>query len=199
MKYNIITIEREYASGGSEIGEMLSKRLHIPCYEKEILERVAEKYSVLPEQLADLEEASTSSLLYSIALSNKIVKGESTGLTDEGALFLAESRVIQEIANENRCIIVGRCANYVLQDRKDVLRVFIHASVETRRKRAMEKYGVAETEVKAVLKKYDKRRSGYYMANANKKWKEIEEYHLMLDSGNLGIERCVNLICTAAE
>lgn len=198
MKYNIITIEREFASGGSEIGIKLSEKLGIPCYGREILLRVAEKYEVLPEQLASLEEVAVNSVLYSLVMSTKIVTGERSGLSDEGALYLAESRVIKQMADEGRCIIVGRGANHVLKERKDVLNVFIRSDMEFRKQRAIELYREKPENVKAVLKKYDKKRSNFYSANSTQKWDDMSEYHIVLDSGKLGIDACVEIINSAA-
>ena len=187
MKYHIITIEREYASGGSEIGTRVGLQLDIPCYGKEVLERAAEKMNTVPERLVQLEETTSNSLLYSLGMANRIALGERDGLSEEGALYVTEESVI-----------VGRCAGWILRDRKDVLRVFIHADKEFRRKRARTCYGIEEAKVDNVLKRFDRRRANFYSANTCMHWDDKKGYHLVLDSSQLGIPACVDLICRTA-
>lgn len=199
MRYNIITIEREYASGGTEIGNRLSEVLNIPCYGQEILESVARKRGTTPQQLVHMEETATGSLLYSIAMAARMVSGQSDGLSEENELYLEESRVIHDLANQGPCIIVGRCAGWVLRERRDVLNVFIHADREFRRRRAVEVYKDKPDKIDGYLKRCDRRRDNFYGANTGKRWDDKGGYHLMLDSGRLGIERCVDIICTSAR
>lgn len=199
MKYNYITIEREYASGGSQIGEMLAKELGIACYGKEILEEVARENGTTPEQIQDLEESANGSLLYSIAMAAKTMTGESSGISQENALYLAEARTIRRLSQQGGCIFIGRCARWVLRDRPDVLNVYIHANLEFRKKRAVEYYGQRPEKIESLLKRYDKRRSNYYNANTGRKWDDRREYHLILDSSKLGIEKTVNTIKAAFE
>ena len=198
MKYHIITIEREYASGGSEIGTRVGLQLDIPCYGKEVLERAAEKMNTVPERLVQLEETTSNSLLYSLGMANRIALGERDGLSEEGALYVTEESVIREMALQGPCVIVGRCAGWILRDRKDVLRVFIHADKEFRRKRARICYGIEEAKVDNVLKRFDRRRANFYSANTCMHWDDKKGYHLVLDSSQLGIPACVDLICRTA-
>ena len=199
MKYNIITIEREYASGGSEIGERLSEKLGIPCYGQEILEAVAKKHGTTPEQIVHMEETATASFLYTIAQAARVAAGENSGLSGENRLYLEEAEVIYDLAARGRCIFVGRCAGWILKDRKDVLNVYIHAERELRRTRAVECYQDDREQVDTLLRRCDKRRNGFYSANTGRKWDAKEGYHLMLDSGRLGIEKCVEIICAACR
>lgn len=199
MRYNVIAIEREYASGGSEIGARLSKRLGIPCYGREILEEVAEMEGTTPGQIEHLEETATNSFLYSIAMISKAATGDNTGLSRESALYLAEAKVITDFVAQGPCILVGRCAGWILRARKDLLRVFIHADMEYRRNRALKSYGLEEARVDAVLKRFDKRRSNFYGANSGRKWDNKEGYDIILDSSTLGIAKCVDLICEAVK
>ena len=178
MKYHIITIEREYASGGSEIGTRVGLQLDIPCYGKEVLERAAEKMNTVPERLVQLEETTSNSLLYSLGMANRMALGERDGLSEEGALYVTEESVIREMALQGPCVIVGRCAGWILRDREDVLRVFIHADKEFRKKRARTCYGIEEAKVDNILKRFDRR--------------------LVLDSSQLGISACADLICRTA-
>lgn len=199
MKYNIIAIEREYASGGNEIGERIARRLDIPCYGQEVLNRAAKLMNTAPERLLHLEETTSNSLLYSLGMAAKVMTGERDGLSEEGALYVMEERVIQDMALQGPCVIVGRCAGWILGERKDVLRVFIHASRDFRLKRAVEHYGIPESSADNTLKRYDRRRSNFYHANTGRSWDDKKGYHLVLDSSAVGIEQCVRLICNMAE
>lgn len=197
MDFNIIAIEREYASGGMEIGKSVAKALGISYYGEEILRRVALKQGKSLEQLRELERRASGDMNYSLDMLSRLSFGQQTGFTEAAALKSAESDIIRELSLRGRSVIVGRCAGSVLSDRNDVLKVFIHASVCERRKRASERYGLPEDESDDILSAYDKRRSTYYIANSNSRWGDKSEHHLILDSGVLGIENCVKIICSA--
>lgn len=199
MKYHIVAIEREYASGGNEIGERTAARLGIPCYGQEVLNRAAEKMHTVPERLLHLEETTSNSFLYSVGMAVKVATGERDGLSEEGALYVTEEQVIQDMALQGPCVIVGRCAGWILRERHDVLRVFIHADHEYRRRRAVEAYEVPEKNVDNTLKKFDRRRANFYRANTGMSWDNKKGYHLVLDSSAIGIEECVNVICRLVE
>jgi cytidylate kinase len=194
MKYNIITIEREYASGGSAIGKKLSKALGIPVYGHEILELVAGRLGTDSAQIEHLEETATNSIIYSVAMMAQMATGEMNGLSKESELYLAEAEIIKNLADKGSCIIIGHCANGILRDRKDVLNVFIHADYEARKKRAVEEYGYDGNKIEHYLKKQDRRRANFYSANSRRVWDSKTEYHLMLDSSKLGLEKCVDII-----
>lgn len=197
VKHQIITIEREYGSGGNAVGQQLSAELGIPCYGREILEKAAVKLSVSPEQIAHLEEGATSSVLYSVAMMAKMASGQSDGLSKESEIYLTEAAIMKELANKESCIIVGRCANWIFRERKDVLNVFIHADLEARKKRAIEEYGLDSDRIELILKKQDKRRASFYRANTAQIWDDKSSYHMILDSNKLGIPKCVELIKAA--
>ena len=199
MRYNIIAIEREYASGGNEIGERVARWLGIPCYGQEVLRRAAEQMQTSQERLLHLEETTSNSLLYSLGMAMKVMTGERDGLSEEGALYVTEERVIKDMALQGPCVIVGRCAGWILRERTDVLRVFIHANREYRKKRAVEEYGIAPENAENTLKKYDWRRSNFYHANTGMAWDDKRGYHLVLDSSAMGISPCVKAICGTAE
>lgn len=199
MKYHIVTIEREYASGGNEIGERTAERLGIPCYGQEVLKRAAERMNTVPERLLHLEETTSNSLLYSLGMAVKVATGERDGLSEEGALYVTEERVIKDMALQGPCVIVGRCAGWILRDRKDVLRVFIHADRDFRKKRAVETYDVPQNKAENMLKRYDRRRSNFYRANTGMNWDDKKGYHLVLDSSMIGVEECVNVICRLVQ
>lgn len=199
MKYNIITIEREFASGGNEIGQTVAGALGIPCYGREVLEWAAEKMNTIPERIEHLEESATKSLLYSLSMATKVALGEHDGLSEEGAVYLAEEYVIKRIALQGPCVIVGRCAGWALRDRKDMLSVFVHANDVFRRKRAVDTYGISESNVDNTLRRFDNRRRNFYGVNTNMRWEDKKGYHLTLDSSRLGIQQCVNVICDLAN
>lgn len=199
MKYNIIAIERQYASGGNETGECTAEILDIPCYGQEVLNRAAELMHTSPECLLHLEETTSNSLLYSIGMAAKVMKGERDGLSEEGALYVTEERVIKEMAMNGPCVIVGRCAGWILREREDVLRVFIHADREFRKKRAVEVYGIPKSNVENVLKRFDRRRANFYHANTCMSWDDKKGYHLVLDSSHLGIAQCAEIIRRTAQ
>lgn len=197
MKYDIIAIEREYASGGREIGQKLAEKLHIPYYGREILHMAAERIGAQPEYVEHMDETAPNSLLFSLYAMSTAVPFDSTKVSPENALQQAESQIIKELAAKGPCVIIGRCAGAILKDRPNVLRVFIHADMESRRKRATEVYGQKKDPVDPILRKYDKRRSNYYAFYSAQKWDSRQEYQMMLDSGQLGIDRCVDILVAA--
>lgn len=199
MKYHIITIEREYASGGNEIGERVAKRLGVPCYGQEVLSRAARLMHTVPERLLHLEENTSNSLLFSLGMAAKVMTGERDGLSEEGALYVTEERVIKDMALQGPCVIVGRCAGWILRERSDVLRIFIHADRQFREKRAVEDYGIPVDRAENTLKRYDRRRANFYHANTCMKWDDKKGYHLVMDSSAVGIAQCVQVICDLAE
>ena len=199
-KRNIITIERQYASGGSRIGRMIADRLGIKCYSHEILDVAADRIGMSREYLRDIEESATNSMLYSFIMTPGAVMRTPDMIPPADKLFIAETDVINEIAEKDeRCVIIGRAAGHILADRDDCLRVFIYSDKEARVRRAVDEYGISEKEVNGVLKKYDKRRANFYNMNCTSGWEDREAYDLMLDSSKLGIGGCVEVILAAAE
>lgn len=194
MRYHYLVMEREYGSGGTQISERLSQELGIPCYGRQILETVADKYHVPIEQLDHYEEKATNSFLYSVYLMSKMDTGQANLASAETSIYLEEQKVIHDYAAAGPGIFIGHCAAQAFKDRKDVLRVFIHAEHDFRIKRAISEYGIPQTEAERVLKKFDKKRANYYKANTSVEWKEFNEYDLILNSGKMGIDRCVELL-----
>ena len=193
----IITIGRQYGSGGRMIGKKLAEKLGIPFYNREIIELAAKKSGMSEEAFEKVDETAASSLLYSIAtgaymFGNYVSPQVELPLNDK--LFILQSEIIKSIAVKESCVIVGRCADYILKDRKDVLNVFIHADKEARKQRAIDVYGIAPNKVEGYLNKFDKKRSTYYNYYTGEKWGYSPNYHLCLDSGALGEEGCVHMI-----
>jgi len=198
-KCSIITIERQYASGGSEIGRLAAEKLGIKCYGHEILDIAAERIGMSREYLREIEESATSSMLYSMIMSPNASMRTTDMVPPADKLFIAETEVINEIADRGEsCIIIGRAAGHVLEEREDCLRVFIYSDKGARVRRAVNEYGISEKEAGSVLKRYDKRRANFYNMNCALGWEDREAYDLMLDSSKLGIDGCVAVILAAA-
>ena len=187
----IITIGREYGTGGREIGQKLALRLGIPFYDRELITRAAKKTGFDEKLFEQLDKRATNSFLYSLTMFGSVgLNGMS--LTDQ--LYLAQSNVIREIAEESSCVIVGRCADYILQDKAKCLKVFIHADMAFRAKRIVEVYGEREQSPEQRLRDKDKRRAAYHRFYTNMKWGYAQNYHITLDSGELGIDKCADII-----
>lgn len=198
MKYNIIAIEREYASGGREIGKRTASKLGIPYYGEEILDLAAERKNTSREYLEHLEETTTNSFLYSIYMLSAETPLTNGLISPADSLHFAEREIILEIADKGPAVIIGHCASHVLKDRKDVLNVFVHSNRQSRLERTINEYQIAPNEAESTLKRFDKRRSNYFNANTSKKWYDITNYHLVLDSGKLGFDACAELIAQVA-
>ena len=192
--YRYVTIEREYASGGAQVGRLVGQALGMPVYGREILEMAAQEGGTTPEYMEHLEETDTNSLLYSLVAMAKTTQGQLPQISQTDQLNLLESQIIQRLAQEGPCVLVSRCAGWVLRERQDVLQVFVHADRETRLRRAQEEYGVSPDKAPAVLHRYDHRRSNFYHANTGRSWSRREGYHLVLDSGLLGVELCARIV-----
>lgn len=193
-KIKVVTIGRLYCSGGSEIGRLTAKKLGVPCYDREIVEMAAKRSGIPMEAINRFEESILSTLKTPISFFSK----ESRDITER--IFAAETQVVMELAEKGPCVIVGRCADFILKNKVRTLNVFIYSSKEKRMAKAMGPgYEIPADEVEARLRKYDRKRRDYYNINTTKKWGERESYDLMLDSGKLGYELCAETIAHAAE
>ncbi len=192
-KVNIITIGREYASGGRIIGQKVAESLGVPFYNKEILHMAADRLQMSPEDVKFADETAASSLLYSMSLMSNLSSSSNLPLNDR--VFIEEREVIKALAQKGPCVIVGRCADDILREiRDDVLNVFIYADKESRIRRAIDEYGEDPDEVFSQLRKHDKKRSTYYNLNTGRKWGAKDNYDLCLNSTSIGIEKCVKII-----
>lgn len=188
MKNRIITISREFGSGGRTIGKMVAEKLGIPCYDAEIIQKMADETGFARDYVEEVGEESPGNFLSS-ALSNRMF-----GPTNEDILWQHQYRVITELAEKGPCIIVGRCADYILEDKADCLKVFIHADLEFRAKRIVEVYGERAESPEERIKDKDKRRAAYHRFYTIMKWGYAQNYDLTLNSGVLGIDNCVDII-----
>lgn len=200
MSYRILTLERQYASGGRAVGKAVADALGVPCFNREILEYAAERSGQTPEHLERLEETANTGLLSSLqAAYARLARGERAALPPEGALLIAEAEVIRELADEGPCVLIGRSAGCILRDRTDVLRAFLYADEEARIRRAVDEYGHDENEAPTVLRYFDRRRANFYNANYSLKWEDKAGYHLCLDTGRLGVAACAKILLRAMQ
>lgn len=199
MKKTIITIERQYGSGGSNIGRLTAEKLGINCYNRQILEMTAQRCGIAPEYLESAEENVPTSFLYSLLLSANPARTMEENLPLSDKVFLMESRIINEIAdNEKSFVLVGRCGSYILEE-KGCFSVYIYADPAARAKRAVEEYGVPENKAESIMKKADKRRETFYNVNTGRSWQDKDMYSLCLNSADLGDELCAELIVKAYQ
>ncbi len=193
----IITISRQYGSGGREIGKRLANQLNIPFYDNELIERAAKESGLSKEAFENAENKATNSLIYSIAMGMNAYGNQELGfahLSLDDRIYLVQTEVIRKVAKEGPCVIVGRCADYVLKELPDVISIFIWASMEFRVDRATKLYGLSSSKAEESITKIDKRRANYYNYHANEKWGKAENYHLSIRSDSIGLEHCVDCI-----
>ena len=190
MKNRIITISREFGSGGRTVGKQVAQKLNIPCYDQELIEKIAEESGFAPAYIKEQGEYAVRAGWLSNALAGRF----SNGLTTQDQLWLLQRKVILELAEKGPCVIVGRCADYILRNEADCLTAFIHADMEKRGQRIVEIYGEREESPEKRLRDKDKRRAAYYQVYTDMTWGDARHYHVALDSGVLGIETCVSIL-----
>ena len=190
----VITMAREYASGGSEIAQAVADKLGIPLYNKELITLAAKKSGLTEEAIAASENQRSGSLIYSLYM-----MGNTMPLADQ--VYILQSNVIKELASQGPCVILGRCADEILREAgMESLNVFIHADAVHRAVRASELTGCTDaTELQKIIAKKDNSRHTYYNHYTGKKWGDSHNYHLVLDSGKLGYSLCAKLIIEAAK
>lgn len=188
MSNRVITISREFGSGGRTIGKMVAEKLGIPCYDAELLHELSQKTGFAEEYIKEAGEYTPGTYISNL-LSNRAF-----GPTNEDILWDIQQKLITELAQKGPCVIVGRCADYILRDKADCLKVFIHADMAFRAERIVKEYGEREESPQQRLMDKDKRRAAYHRFYTNMKWGYARNYHLCLDSGALGLENCVETI-----
>lgn len=194
MEPMVITIAREYASGGSEIAQAVADKLGIPLYNKELITRAAKKSGLTEEAIAASENQRSGSLIYSLYM-----MGNTMPLADQ--VYILQSNVIKELASEGPCVILGRCGDYVLRERPNVLSVFVYAPLENRIERAKARPGakdLMDRQWEVQLAKHDRARASYYNYYTENRWGEAKNYDLCLNAA-LGLDTCANLIVDAAR
>ncbi len=198
----IITISRQYGSEGREIGRRLAGELDIPFYDKELLSRAAKDSGICEELFENHDEKPTNSFLYSLVMDTYSFGYSSAAYNDmpiNQKVFLAQFNAIKAIADEGACVIVGRCADYALEDYDHCMSVFVKSSMENRIRKIAQKYDLSDAKAKDKINKKDKARASYYNYYSNKRWGDAASYHLCVDSGMFGIEGSIELIKKAIE
>ncbi len=188
MKNRVITISREFGSGGRTIGKKVAQALGIPCYDSELLQKIAVESGFNENYIKDAGEYAPSGFL-SAAFSHR-----GFGPTNADYLWEIQYKIITELAEQGPCVIVGRCADYVLRDKADCLKVFIHADMKFRAERIVKEYGERAESPEQRLKDKDKRRAAYHRFYTDMKWGHAQNYDVTLNSGTLGIDKCVEII-----
>lgn len=199
MKYPIITIEREYGSGGVVIGKKVADDLGIPFYNHEILEMAAERLGVPISKLEGAEESSPKSFLYSLLLNSNPTKAMEDNIPVSDKVYIMETQIIKELAAQGPCVIVGRCANYILRDNPNHFSAFIYAPKAFRLKYAQTAYNVPEREIESLLPRVDSRREKFYNINTGGNWHDKENYALCLNSSKLTVEGCARMIANTVR
>lgn len=190
----VITISREFGSGGRTVGRMVAEKLGYKFYDKELIEKVSGESGFAQQYIEELGEHAPGKNFFSYAF----VGRDSTGMSHNDYLWIAQRKVIMELAEKGNCVIVGRCSDYLLKDRKDCLNVFIHAAPEKRAERIVQVYGENDRKPMQRLEDKDKKRKLNYRYYTDREWGRSQNYHISLDSGEFGIEYCAELIAFLA-
>ena len=197
----VITIGREFGSGGHEIGMKLAEKLGIKCYDKELLELAAKESGLCEELFASQDEKPTNSFLYSLVMDTYSF-GYTNSYVDmpiNHKVFLAQFDAIKKLAERESCVIVGRCADYALEDNPYAVSVFIKASLDERVQRIKRIYELNDSKAADLIQKTDKRRASYYNYYSSKKWGEAKSYNLCIDSGLVGVDGAIDMILKFIE
>ena len=194
MEKKIITISREFGSGGRTVGRLIAQQLDIPFYDSELVKQISLESGFAPKFVEEHGEHSPGNSLFSYAFAPQGVPGVMNGLSTADFLWNIQCSVILQIADQGPCVIVGRNADYILKDREDVLNAYIHANKDFRAERIVRLYGSSEKTPAARLQEKDKRRRVNYQHYTGRTWGSAENYHICLDSSLIGIERCADII-----
>lgn len=201
MEPFVITIGRQYGSGGREIGVKLGEMLGFKVYDKELITLAAQKNGVNPDYLRRVDEKATNSLLYTLALGSSVYGARNFGIDVpiNDQLFMTQTEIIKNAAKEENCIFIGRCADYVLRNHENRVSCFIYADMESRISRVCKRHDLNRNDAIDLIGKTDKRRVNYYNFYTHRKWGKFENYHLSLNSSLLGIEGTAKVIADAVD
>ena len=192
----IITIARQYGSGGREVGIRLAEKLGIKCYDRDLITMAAEKSGLSEEALGHVDEKAASSLLYTLVMGSNLYHSnvDQFNVPINDKLFCVQSEIIRDIAEKESCVIVGRCADYILAEHPSCIRVFVYSDFDARVKTICARQNVSEGEARDLIIKNDKRRSNYYNYYSGHKWGRLENYDLSVSTEKIGIEGAAALI-----
>ena len=199
----IITIARQYGSGGREIGEKVAELLNIPLFDKQLIADAASKGNLNDEVLRKTDETAANSLLYTLAMGSNVVGttmhfGYKMPINDK--LFILQSEVIKEYAQRGSCVIIGRCSDYVLREEENVFRIFIYGDLEHRKERVKERHPeIKSSQIIDVINKTDRRRASYYNFYTGNKWGKYDNYDIAINSSTLGINGTAEMIANCAR
>lgn len=199
MEKNIITISREFGSGGRTIGRMVAEKLGIPFYDKELVDQIALESGFAPKYVEEHGEHSPGGSLFSYAFAPQGVPGVMNGLSTADFLWNIQCSVILQLADKGPCVIVGRNADYILKDRADALHVYVFADTPYRAERIVRLYGDSEKTPEARLAEKDKRRRLNYQHYTGRTWGQAQNYDICLDTGVLGIDQCRDIVVGIVE
>ena len=191
-KFKIIAISRQFGSGGRTIGKLLAEQLNIPLYDREIISQVAKESGFAESYVEEKGEYGSSDKAAGMFINRSCYSSAS----NEDTIWNFQTKFIKEHAEKEPCIIIGRCADYILRNRLDVLRIFIHADMKERIKRISEVYKINDSDPEKLLHQKDKRRTAYYQFYTDIKWGDTKNFHITLDSSAFGIEKCVQILKT---
>lgn len=196
----VITIGREYGSGGRTIGKMVSEKLGIPYYDRELVDEAAKRSGLAVEAIEENDQIVTRSFLYDLAIGTSYGYVNQTGIPLDlnTQVFLAQREAILKFA-EIPCVIVGRCADYILRDQKNLLRVFVYADKKARLERIINEYGEDPAKAEKLLAQSDKRRARHYEEFTDSIWGARRNYDVLLNSATLGLEHTADIICSMAK
>lgn len=199
MEKKIITISREFGSGGRTIGRMVAEQLGIPFYDKKLVEQVAEQSGFATKFVEEHGEHSPSSSVFSYAFAPQGIPGVMNGLSTSDYLWNAQCSVILQLAEQGPCVIVGRNADYILKDHPEAFHVYLYAPMEYRAERIVRLYGESDKDPETRLKEKDKRRRVNYQHYTGRNWGTAQNYSLCMDTSVLGIEQCAEIIINAVK
>ena len=190
----IVTISREFGSGGRTVGKKAAEILGVPCYDSEIISEIAKQSGFAENYIREHSEDAVDSGIFA-ALS----RTDYYGLNNSDQIWTIQCNIIKELAEKGPCVIVGRCADYILNDRHDLLKVFIHAPKQARMERIVREYGETEVDPAKRISDKDKRRITYYQLYTDNKWGVAQNYNISLDTEAIGIDRCAEIIASLAK
>ena len=198
----VITISRQFGSGGHEVGEKLARQLDVPFYDKALIAMAAKQSGLSEEVFANADEKATSSLLYSMVMGSYSFGARVPGINEmpiNDKLFIIQSDIIKKAASEGPCVVVGRCADYILREHDNCLNVFVHANKETRIRRSIAKKDCEEKKAADFVTKKDKQRANYYNFYSNKRWDDLQNYDITIDTSRFTLDEAVELLIDAAR